>query len=193
MGREDDVKGFWHLLKAFRLVLEEEKNAKLLIVGDGGFEEYKKLAKDLEIEKNVFFTGLKKNPFPYIALADIYVLTSYNEGFPNALVEAMTLGVPVIATNCLTGPAEILLQDYAGQPEIEDSIMAEYGVLIPNMSPEKNLQSSVIEEDEKKLAKVILKLWKNRELYRQYVEKAKKRSAQFNYETYVEQFKNMMK
>lgn len=193
MGREDDVKGFWHLLKAFSLVLKEENKAKLLIVGEGGFEEYKKLAKDLGIDKNVFFTGLKKNPFPYIALADIYVLTSYHEGFPNALVEAMTLGVPVIATNCLTGPAEILLKDYAGQPEIKDSTMEEYGILIPNMSPEKNLQPSVIEEDEKKLAETILKLWNNKELYQNYVEKARERSAQFHYEAYVEQFKNMMK
>ena len=192
MGREDDVKGFWHLLKAFSIVVKEEKEAKLVIVGDGSFEEYKKLAKELGIEKNVFFTGLKKNPFPYIALADIYVLTSYNEGFPNALVEAMTLGVPVIATNCLTGPAEILLKDYAGQPETEKPIMAEYGILIPNMSPQKNLQSSVIEDDEKKLAKNILQLWKNKELYQKYVVKAKERSAQFNYETYVKQFKKMV-
>ena len=193
MGREDDVKGYWHLLKAFSFVLKGEKDAKLLIVGDGSFEEYKKLAKELGIEENVCFTGLKKNPFPYIAEAHIYVLTSYNEGFPNALVEAMTLGVPVIATNCLTGPAEILLQEYTGQPEIEESIMAEYGILIPNMSPEKNLQSSVIEDDEKKLAETILKLWNDKELYQKYVEKAKERSAYFNYETYIEQFQKMMK
>lgn len=192
MGREDDVKGFWHLLKAFSLVQKQEKRAKLLIVGDGEFQEYKKLAKDLRIEENVHFTGLKKNPFPYLAQADMYVLTSYNEGFPNALVEAMTLGIPVIATNCLTGPAEILLQEYVGMPHIEESIMAEYGILIPNMSPKKNLQATVIEKDEKELAETILNLWKNQELYQKYVRKAKERSAYFNYETYVEQFISMM-
>lgn len=192
MGREDVVKGFWHLLKAFSLVAKREKGAKLIIVGDGSFEEYKKLAEDLRIGEDVFFTGVKKNPFPYIAAADIYVLTSYNEGFPNALTEAMTLGIPVIATNCLTGPAEILLKEYAGQPEVKEEVMAEYGILIPNMSPEKNLQADVIEEDEKKLADTILKLWNDKELYQKYVEKAKERSAHFNYETYVEQFRRMV-
>ena len=50
----------------------------------------------------------------------------------------------------------------------------------------------LVVEDEKRLAEAILKLWKNKELYQKYVEKAKKRSAQFNYETYVEQFKRMV-
>ena len=124
-------------------------------------------------------------------MADIYVLTSYNEGFPNALVEAMTLGIPVIATNCLTGPAEILLKEYHGQPEVKDVFMAEYGILIPNMSPDKNLDSGIIEADEIKLADTILKLWRDKELYQKYVEKAKKRSAYFNYETYVKRFTGM--
>ena len=191
MGREDDVKGFWHLLKAFSLVVKKEEKARLLIVGDGDFEEYKTLAKDLGIEKKVYFTGLKKNPFPYIEKAHMYVLTSYNEGFPNALVEAMALGIPVISTNCLTGPAEILMKEYTGQPEVKDILRAEYGILIPNMSPEKNLVSSVIEADERNLAKAILELWSDRELYHKYKEKAKARSAHFNYETYVEQIKSM--
>ena len=172
--------------------MKEEKDAKLLIVGDGRFEEYKKLAKSLGIEEKVCFTGLKKNPFPYIGAADIYALTSYNEGFPNALVEAMTLGIPVISTNCLTGPAEILMKNYTGQPEVKEAVLEEYGILIPNMSPNKNLDASVIEDDEVRLAESILKLIEDKELYHNYVEKARIRSGQFNYETYVEQFRRMV-
>ena len=90
MGREDDVKGFWHLLKIFRRVYEEEENVGLAVIGEGGFEEYRRLAKELGVEKRVFFTGLKKNPFPYLRESDIYLLTSLSEGLPNALVEALS-------------------------------------------------------------------------------------------------------
>ena len=54
MGREDEVKGFWHLLKAFRRVSESLPDAKLAVIGEGSFEKYKALARDLQIE------GLKK-------------------------------------------------------------------------------------------------------------------------------------
>lgn len=60
MGREDEVKGFWHLLKAFRRVSESLPDAKLAVIGEGSFEKYKALARELQIEERIWFTGLKK-------------------------------------------------------------------------------------------------------------------------------------
>ena len=85
MGREDDVKGFWHLLKIFRRINEEEKDTRLAIIGDGNFAEYQRLAEKLSLKDKVFFTGLKKNPFPYLKESDIYILTSLSEDFPMPL------------------------------------------------------------------------------------------------------------
>ena len=175
MGREDDVKGFWHLLKSFSLVQKEIPNAKLMIIGDGEFEEYKALAKALGVGDEVYFTGMKKNPFPYLQTAKAYVLTSYNEGFPNALVEAMALGIPVIATDCLTGPGEIL---YKGD--------VSYGVLIPNMSPEKNLNPSEISEEERNLAGEIKRMLTDEECYETYKKASIARAKDFSNEYYVD-------
>lgn len=199
MGREDDVKGFWHLIKAFSLVLKKENEAKLIIIGDGSFKEYRKLAQDLGIEDRVIFTGMKRNPYPYLALGDIYLLTSFHEGFPNALVEAMSLGIPVIATDCKSGPREILCGNNLQEENKEqkdkkqdNDPWQEYGVLIPNMIPKKNLQAFHIDEDEKKLADYIMQLWKNKGKYEQYAKKAKERAGHFSFEAYTKQLRNMI-
>ena len=92
MGREDKVKGFWHLIKAFALVHGKLPDTKLMIIGKGDFAPYKELAHGLGIDSEVYFTGLKKNPYPYLKKGALYVLTSYYEGFPNAMVEAMSMG-----------------------------------------------------------------------------------------------------
>ena len=175
MGREDDVKGFWHLIKSFSLVRADIPDAKLMIIGDGEFEEYKVLAKQLGIGDDVYFTGLKKNPFPYLKAAKLYVLTSYREGFPNALIEAMSFGIPVIAADCPTGPDEILRKG--------DSL---YGVLIPNMSPEKNLDAAAISEEEKGLADEMKKMITDRAYYEKYGKASARRAQDFNNESYAE-------
>ena len=189
MGREDDIKGFWHLVKAFYCLKQTITNARLLIIGDGDFAEYRELSERLGIGKCVLFTGAKKNPFPYLALGDLYVLTSYNEGFPNALVEAMTLGIPVISTNCMTGPAEILLDDYGRGQFAEQVIWGEYGVLVPNMSPEKNLDEHNISDEEKNLATVIEQILASEETYQKYRDASKRRCEEFSYERYVEKIR----
>ncbi len=175
MGREDDVKGFWHLIKSFSLVKKEVPDGKLMIIGEGEFEEYKALAQDLGIGDDVYFTGVKRNPFPYLNAAQVYVLTSYHEGFPNALIEAMALGLPVIATDCLTGPREILRKENLS-----------YGVLIPNMSQEKNLDPLQISGEERALAEEIKKMLTDQEYHRKYEEASAARAKDFSNEYYVE-------
>lgn len=192
MGREDDVKGFWHLLKSTALVREEVPDAKLMIIGEGDFEEYRQLAKQLGMAEHIFFTGMKKNPFPYLKEAQVYVLSSYNEGFPNALLEAMAFGIPVIATDCKTGPREIVLNLSSdnGIQSIDDSIEVtvhgEYGVLVPNMSPIKNMSPHEISEEEEVLASEIIRMMTDKNIYDKYAEASRRRAEQFSNEAYVE-------
>lgn len=111
-------KGFETLIRAFAKV-RENKRVKLIILGEG--EERKKLeslVKDLKLEEDVDMPGFMENPYAYMAKADIYVLSSWWEGLPNTLIEAMACGTPVVSTDCPSGPREIL----------EDG---KYGKLVP--------------------------------------------------------------
>jgi len=175
MGREDSVKGFWHLLKSFALVHEKLSDTRLMIIGKGEFEPYKELAEKLGVNEDVFFTGLKKNPYPYLKKGTLYVLTSYYEGFPNAMVEAMSMGLPVIATDCKTGPREIL----------EDR----YGILIPNMEPEPDFDPLHITEEERDLAGQIIGLLEDQDRMQHYREMALKRAGDYTAESYIEKIR----
>jgi glycosyltransferase involved in cell wall biosynthesis len=66
------------------------------------------LIKQLELEQDVSLMGFVQNPYPYMAHASLFVLPSRWEGLPTALVEALYLGVPIVATDCPGGSREIL-------------------------------------------------------------------------------------
>ena len=185
VGRQDYIKGFWHLIKAFSIVHKEYPNTRLQIVGTGNFDGMRKLSEKLGVSKAVFFPGLQKNPFPFVKAADIYVLSSNHEGFPNALLEAMALGKPCVAADCKTGPREILLNDaeyekiITAKPDgssIDDIVCGEFGILVPDMDEHMDLNASNITEDDKKLAEGIMKMLADEQLRTNYGRKAFERS-----------------
>ena len=191
MGREDDVKGFWHLIKAFAEIKRKGYPAHLMIIGEGTFQEYKKLAEDLGVLQDVFFTGVLKNPYPYLKEADIYLLSSLNEGFPNALVEAMALSVPVLATNCKSGPAEILLKEYR-ELTLKNYMDADYGILLPEPGREKNLDAGVLEQEEIIMAEAVISFLRDMERCEKYGKRARLRAAEFSDTAYAEKLSKMM-
>lgn len=186
MGREDDLKGYWHLLKSFALTLKQCPATRLVFMGRGEFMAYKKLADDLGIADKVYFIGARKNPFTYLKQADCYVLSSVHEGFPNALVEAMAVGLPVISTNCKSGPAEILCKDMKQASGLKNMMKAEYGILVPDMTKQPDYDANVLEEEEKLLADAMVEILQNEELWNIYHEKALMRAKEFSTEEYVE-------
>ncbi len=114
-GRLSYQKDYSTLLRAFRLV-RNRKPCKLVIVGKGPEREVLEgLCKELGLEAEVIFVGFSDNPFKYMARADLFVLSSRYEGLGNVLIEAQALGVPIVATNCSSGPSEILLNGVAGR------------------------------------------------------------------------------
>lgn len=110
VGRLNHRKGLDILLRALRLLGENEEDVQVIVwvVGGGDVQKYHCLAEELRVGDNVHFLGEKENPFPEMKQADLFVLPSRSEGFPNVLLEAMALGRPVLAADCETGPNEII-------------------------------------------------------------------------------------
>lgn len=127
VGRLVWEKDFETLLKAFALV-RKKRVARLVILGEGGLREpLQRLAKELSIQQDVLMPGVVKNPFPYIARAAVFVLSSVWEGLPTVLIEALALGTPIVSTDCPSGPAEILENGKWGRlvPPRDPQAMAE--------------------------------------------------------------------
>ena len=114
-GRLTQAKDYPTLIRAFAQ-LRERQPARLLIVGgakdaaatERGQAKLMRLADRHGVTGDVALLGHVTNPFAFMARADLFVLSSRWEGFPNVLVEAMACGCPVVATDCPSGPAEIL-------------------------------------------------------------------------------------
>ncbi|QJR80194.1 glycosyltransferase [Alteromonas pelagimontana] len=124
-GRLTKNKNFGLLIEAFA---HSTLTDDLVILGQG--EDKEALiakAASLGVAERVHFLGFKANPYPYIQKAKFFVSTSNAEGFPNAIVEAMCLGKAVVATNCESGPAEILSGQYPLQ--VEHFAAEKYGCL----------------------------------------------------------------
>jgi len=108
VGRLTDQKAFDVLIQAFSGVRKNQR-AHLLILGEGeNRPALESLITQLGLERDVKLMGFLQNPYPYMAQASLFVLPSRWEGLPTVLVEALHLGVPVIATDCPGGSREIL-------------------------------------------------------------------------------------
>lgn len=173
VGRDDPIKGFWHLIKAFYLVQKEIPQMRLIIMGDGSFEQAKSLVSELQLEQKVYFPGVRKNPYKYLAASEMFLLSSYTEGFPNVLVEAMILGRPLVSTDCRTGPAEILEH-------------GKYGILVPDMGDTEDYSGDTISEKETYFAQKIIEVLKDSERQKELSELERKRAGEFDYDSYVD-------
>lgn len=114
VGRLVSLKGFHDLLNAWAR-LPAELGARLALIGDG--EErlrLEALAEALGVEKSVQFLGSLENPWKVMARAQVFVLPSHTEGFPNVIGEALALGLPVVATRCSPGVSEYLEEGRSG-------------------------------------------------------------------------------
>lgn len=127
--------------KNHRLIIDAIKDidADLWIIGDGELkEELQSYINLLNFSNQIYLLGKKENPFAYILKADCFVFASNHEGFPNVLVEALACGLPVISTDCQSGPREILAPTSNISFQLKDKIeFAEYGVLTPIKNVEK--------------------------------------------------------
>ena len=187
MGRLIEGKGCQYLLESLSLLLKKREGAGLIVIGSGSYEKtLRELADQLGVAESVLFLGQQSNPFKYLRLSRLYVSATLSEGFPNALVEAMACGIPVIQTDCRSGPGEILREGF--RPDrVKECEKADYGILIPDFEPVKEDRNRVRQYEEA-LARVWEEMLRDGELAAFYGEKARERAMQFSEERCMEQY-----
>ena len=110
IGRLVSVKGYENLLKSIAILVKQKHfhHIQLRIIGTGElFELLSKLINELGLQNNIELCGFVENPYPVILNSDLFVMTSFSEGLPTALCEAMILGKPVMVTN-VSGCSEVV-------------------------------------------------------------------------------------
>lgn len=156
VGRLEKQKAFHYAIEGFAGVANEFPNLRLKIVGQGSMEqELRQCAVDLGVADRIDFEGFKKDMIPYYLHAKATVLTSLYEGFPNVLVESITLGTPVVAFDCPSGPREIIedgvngfLVEYQNVEDLKSKLIrlinSRLDFTTVNASASKNTSSEVI-------------------------------------------------
>ena len=154
------------LIKGVKLAKNQISNLKCVIIGDGPeFSRLKKIILDEQLEDNILLTGYKKDASMLVAAFDVFALTSFSEGISMAILEAMSLSVPCIATK-VGGNVELIKHNLSGW--LVDS------------------------DDWKALAKVLIHAFNNRDILKKIGENAKKHVKQkFLFKDMIESYKKI--
>ena len=104
------------MIKSLKILKEKNVNFRCCIIGRGSSKNNLKIEiAKLNLNKNVKLVGFKNKAEEYLSDSDIFVLSSKFEGLPNVLIESQKYGVPIISSNCPTGPNEILMNGKLGE------------------------------------------------------------------------------
>ncbi len=166
-----DQKNHRLLIEAFSRVADD---SRLLLIGKGPLlQKARTQVNKLGIAGKVTFIEGTSNPFKYLSRSQCFVLSSNFEGFPNVLLEALACGLPIISTDCLTGPRELLAP---GGTSIQSAMeIGKFGVLVPVQDP-------------KALANAMELMLKDGRLREQLALAAPKRAADFKESSVIHDF-----
>lgn len=142
-GRLHRPKGFDFLVRAFAVVRQRRQMARLLLIGDGpDMADLKALARNLGLrvgvpeskgEADVIFAGYQATPLRYVRIGRLFAFPSRTEGLPNALMEALASGIPILAADCPWGPRSVLagFAEEVTKESVDLPTPLAYGTLMP--------------------------------------------------------------
>lgn len=190
------AKNHANLLKSFELVAKEVDDVILILVGANNIflgEQIVQMAQKSACSDRIIFAGETKNPFALESRSAMFVFPSLAEGIPNALAEAMIVGLPVISSNCPTGPAE-LLSETPFEINYNESGYCEsdYGVLVKPFSGPSVPDYNDINEENRRFARPIIRALQDEKFYNALVEKSRQGAERFDIEKYREGLVNMI-
>ncbi len=165
-GRMVKFKQFDLLIKAFYQIKDKYQDWDLVILGDGEEKDnLNKLSFELGIADRVFFPGKVGNIAGWYKRADIFVLSSFVEGFPNVLLEAMSYGVPSISFDCDTGPRDMIQDGFNGilvdPKEKESGLVNAMKKIIDNEEFRNDIGNNAIRMRDKFSVSNIMQKWNN--------------------------------
>lgn len=165
VGRLNEQKGFDLLLRAFVLIAARFPAWDLVIVGDGPERPaLEQMVRDLGLAQRVVLAGRAGNVGDWYRRADLYVMSSRFEGFPNTLVEAMAHGVPAVSFDCATGPADIIRDGVDGllvPPEDVERLSDTLARLMSDDAQRLRLASRAVEARERFSLERVASMWED--------------------------------
>lgn len=182
VGRLENQKGQWHLIKAFKKVRDTIPEAKLIILGKGSLlGDIEHLIEILSLDKDVFLLGFKKNPYPYIRKASLFAFSSLFEGLGNVLIETLSCDTPIISTDCDAGPREILAPETNVKltGTAQEIVYGNYGILVPMMIESELNFNKELDYSENLLAEAIIEFLMSKDMEIKYKEKVKRRAEAY--------------
>ena len=192
VGRPSYEKGQWHLIRSFSYVKKYVNDIKLVIIGEGNLSHYlQRLISEMDLDDDVFLIGYQQNPFKFMYRSEIFAFSSLVEGFPLVPLEAMCCELPIISTNCKSGPKEILSpeQDFdENQP-----FHAKYGILTPVCDGKLKYNNEPLTSEEILLSKKIIELLGNSKEQEKYKQQIKKRIEDFSPNNILEEWYTLIK
>ena len=204
IGRINFPKAQWLQPMILSRIIKSIPGIKWVILGDGTLKEKvydSAIAEGLRVydesttntetpvdEFDIYFLGFTKNPFPYLSRSTLFLKSSYYEGFPNVLIEAMSCGLPVISSDCPSGPREILSPLTAITTKAIEIEYAEFGILTPVAGTEGVDEKSYAE----KTAGAVIDLVTNREKYKHYSKQSLNRAFDFDVKKIVGDWRQLI-
>jgi GalNAc-alpha-(1->4)-GalNAc-alpha-(1->3)-diNAcBac-PP-undecaprenol alpha-1,4-N-acetyl-D-galactosaminyltransferase len=165
MGRLSYEKGFDLLLRAFAELADSFPEWRVIIFGEGDERDSLScLARDLRVADKVFLPGRVKNPAFLLKQADLFVMPSRYEGFPNALCEAMVCGLPVISFDCPSGPRDIISDGIDGilvPPEDVNALAEAIAKLIGDVEKRRMLSQNAKQVAERFGISQVIRKWED--------------------------------
>ncbi|PTB87378.1 glycosyltransferase, partial [cyanobacterium G8-9] len=206
VGRLNNLKGQWYLIRIFNQLKQKYPNLKLIILGDGEMrDELISLSHNLGLSTftiwgneafnphfDIYFLGFQSNPFKFMKAAKLFVSTSLSEGFGNSIVESMITQTPVVSSDCKSGPREILYPGRKKWFSTECVLYNGYGVLLPPFNNKILGERERLDDIEKLWIVTLEELLKDKTKISSYSVKGAVRAKDFNVKTVMGEWENLI-